>query len=73
MIQDRYPATPAGAEFGTPEIAIAIAECAAKTGKNEGTIVLAGHDEGVIAYAASVERALSLILELNSKYVSGKG
>jgi ribulose-5-phosphate 4-epimerase/fuculose-1-phosphate aldolase len=68
MIQDNYPATPMDAEFGTPEIALAIGKCIEVSGKNEGQIVLSGHDEGIICYGPSVERALHLILELYNKY-----
>jgi hypothetical protein len=53
----------------TPEIAYAIGTCVEKTGGAEGKIVLAGHDEGIIAYGANIERALHLILELHDKYM----
>jgi ribulose-5-phosphate 4-epimerase/fuculose-1-phosphate aldolase len=68
MIRDRYSATPENAAFGTPEIALAIRKCVSEINENEGVIVLAGHDEGVIAYGPSVEKALNLILKLNFQY-----
>ena len=68
MIRDNYVSTPEKAEYGSPEIALAIGECVKNSGKNEGHIVLSGHDEGVIAYGPSVERAFNLILELYHKY-----
>jgi len=68
MLRDHYPRTPAEAEYGTPEIASAIEKCVAEIAGSEGTIVMAGHDEGVIAFGPSVEKALNLILELNKKY-----
>jgi ribulose-5-phosphate 4-epimerase/fuculose-1-phosphate aldolase len=68
MIKDHCPATPASAEYGSPEIAIAIAENIRQSGELEGTIVLAGHDEGVIAYSSSPEKAFSLIQDLYIKY-----
>ena len=68
MIKDKYPATPQSAEFGTPEIALAIAKCVSEINKDEGMIVLSGHDEGVIIYGPTVGRALQLTLELNFKY-----
>jgi hypothetical protein len=37
-------------------------------GRCEGSIVLAGHDEGVISYGPTVERAFTLIRELYGKY-----
>ena len=68
MLRDNYPSTPTDAKFGTPEIAYAVKKCAENLNKAEGAIVLAGHDEGIIAYGSSVENALNLILELNNKY-----
>jgi ribulose-5-phosphate 4-epimerase/fuculose-1-phosphate aldolase len=69
MIRDKYPATPVTAAYGTPEIALAIGKLVRHDpGKNEGSIVLAGHDEGVIVYAATIEKALSLTEELYNKY-----
>jgi len=68
MLRDNYPATPPDAAYGTPEIALAIQQCAADLEKDEGQIVMAGHEEGVIAYSSSVQRTLSLILELYNKY-----
>ena len=58
MLQDHYPDTPAEAEYGTPEIAEATGACAAAQESGEGLIVLAGHDEGVIAFGASVKGLL---------------
>jgi ribulose-5-phosphate 4-epimerase/fuculose-1-phosphate aldolase len=67
MIRDNYPATPETAAYGTPDIALAIGKLARESGKNEGCIVLAGHDEGVIIYAPTAERAMYLIEELYNK------
>jgi ribulose-5-phosphate 4-epimerase/fuculose-1-phosphate aldolase len=70
MIRDGYPATPETAAYGTPDIALAIGELVKDhdSGKNEGQIVLAGHDEGVIVYASTAEKALALTEELYDKY-----
>jgi ribulose-5-phosphate 4-epimerase/fuculose-1-phosphate aldolase len=68
MLRDGCLSTPAAAEYGTPAMARAIAGCAGKGEKSEGSIVLAGHDEGVIAYGPSVERALELVLALYHTY-----
>ncbi|MDR1575898.1 MAG: class II aldolase/adducin family protein [Treponema sp.] len=67
MLRDRYPATPAEAEYGTPEIAEAAGACAAAQEGGEGLIVLAGHDEGVIAFGASVGRTFALLEELYNR------
>jgi len=69
MFRDKYPATPETAAYGTPEIAHAIGKLVNDhASENEGSIVLAGHDEGEIVYAATIERALSLTEELYNKY-----
>jgi len=68
MIRDNCPATPVSAAYGTPDIALAIKKIVLESKKNEGSIVLAGHDEGVIVYGPSVEKALFLTEELNNKY-----
>jgi methylthioribose-1-phosphate isomerase len=68
MIRDRCPATAENAAYGTPEIAFAIVQRVQELGANERAVVLAGHDEGVIAWGPTVERALDLILCLNDKY-----
>jgi hypothetical protein len=74
MIRNKYTATPKSAAYGTPEIALAIGKCVWSKypnefgGMNEGVIVLAGHDEGVIAYGSSVEKTFILIQQLYDKY-----
>jgi ribulose-5-phosphate 4-epimerase/fuculose-1-phosphate aldolase len=68
MIRDKYPATPETAAYGTPDIALAIGKLVNYDTGDEGSIVLAGHDEGVIVYAAAVERALALTKELFALY-----
>jgi ribulose-5-phosphate 4-epimerase/fuculose-1-phosphate aldolase len=68
MLLNNYPSTPKEAEYGTPEIAHAIKNCVENTGKAKGTIVLSGHDEGVIAYGPSVHAAMELILKLFSSF-----
>jgi len=68
MLRDNYPVTPKEAEFGTPQMAIAIGKLVEAEG-DKGQIVMAGHDEGVIAYGATIEKALSKTLELYKKYI----
>jgi ribulose-5-phosphate 4-epimerase/fuculose-1-phosphate aldolase len=68
MIREGDPSTPASAEFGTPEIALAIANCVEEIKQDEGAIVLAGHDEGVVVYGPSVERALTIVQDIYTKY-----
>ncbi|MDR1411258.1 MAG: class II aldolase/adducin family protein [Spirochaetaceae bacterium] len=68
MLRDGYPRTPADAPYGTPEMARAIIACVKEQGRSRGLIVMAGHDEGVIAYGESVKEALDLVLGLCHKY-----
>ena len=68
MLRDNYPRTPADVPYGTPEMARAIIACVKEQGESPGVIVMAGHDEGVIAYGASVREALDPLLELYYKY-----
>lgn len=57
-----YPETDPAIEFGTPELARAIQALVPAVGATEGIFVTAGHDEGVIAYGATVESALAQVL-----------
>ena len=75
MLRDKYPSTPKSAEYGTPEIALAIGECIAAlvpvtevAAKASVAIVLAGHDEGVVAFGSAVESAFNIIQNLYNKY-----
>ncbi|MDR0387621.1 MAG: class II aldolase/adducin family protein [Treponema sp.] len=72
MISGGRVSTPPEAAYGTPELALAIASLAAKTGAgggaSRGVMVLAGHDEGVLSYGGSVKEALDLILDLYAQY-----
>jgi ribulose-5-phosphate 4-epimerase/fuculose-1-phosphate aldolase len=68
MLNDHYPSTPEEAGYGTPEMAYAIAEQVKQATGPEGTIVLAGHEEGAVSYGISVGNALNLIEELYRKF-----
>jgi ribulose-5-phosphate 4-epimerase/fuculose-1-phosphate aldolase len=68
MLRDNYPRTPADVPYGTPEMARAIIARVKERGESPGVIVMAGHDEGVIAYGTSVKEALNPVLELYYKY-----
>ncbi|WP_010261861.1 class II aldolase/adducin family protein [Treponema primitia] len=72
MLDDKLLSTPKTAAYGTPEIAYAISNAVERWGKEQGQIVLAGHDDGVIAWGTSVEEALAQVLELYEKYGSRK-
>jgi ribulose-5-phosphate 4-epimerase/fuculose-1-phosphate aldolase len=68
MLRDNCPRTPADAPYGTPEMARAIIACVKEEGEGPRTIVMAGHDEGVIAWGASVKEVMDIVLDLYHKY-----
>jgi ribulose-5-phosphate 4-epimerase/fuculose-1-phosphate aldolase len=68
MLRNNCPRTPADVPYGTPEMARAIIARVKEQGEIPGAIVMAGHDEGVIAWGASVKEALDLVLGLYRKY-----
>jgi len=68
MIRDGCPATDKNAAYGTPEIALALAKCVQEMGTDEGAVYMAGHDEGIIIWGSTVERALKIILTLKDRY-----
>jgi hypothetical protein len=65
-LRDRLATTPASAEYGTPEMAAAIAGLARAMGPAAmpAAVVMGGHRDGVIAYGASLDDAGSLLVEL---------
>ncbi|MDR2551627.1 MAG: class II aldolase/adducin family protein [Treponema sp.] len=73
MLRDHSPATPSGAAYGTPELALAVERSVSGEGKTQGILVLAGHDEGILAYGPTVETSLNLILESVKKYGTNGG
>lgn len=70
MIRENYPFTPAEVPYGTSEMADSVIAC---VGQNqEGLIVMKGHEDGVISYAHSMEKAGELILRVYNKF-AGQG
>jgi len=67
MIAQNYDATPKDVPYGTLEMA----KCVQKLiGSNhKGTIVMKGHQDGVIAYASSLNECGELILDLAKKFL----
>ena len=51
-------------EYGTPEMAEAIANCVREINSESGVIVMAGHVEGVVAYGTSIQNAFREIRTL---------
>lgn len=64
MLQEGYPRTSAGAEYGTPEIAQDIRDIAAASSGPSGVLVMTAHQDGVIAYGGSVEEAEQILTTL---------
>lgn len=67
MRREGYPATDAAIPFGTPELALAIGDLVTSIPGDDGVFVTAGHDEGVIAYGATVASALAGIRQVYTK------
>lgn len=67
MIEDQYDATPAEVPYGTQEMATCVGKLI--NGRSSGLIVMKGHQDGVIAYAESLDHCGKLILELADKYL----
>ena len=59
MLLDRgATATAEEIAYGTPEMAEAIANCVQQKDAESGLIVMAGHEEGIVAYGATIGTAL---------------
>ncbi len=64
LLAEGVPATPPDAAFGTPQLARTIAELVALR-PQEGVIVTAGHEEGLIVYGPSVAAVGEMIRTLS--------
>ena len=62
-----WPATPAAAEYGTPDLAGAIGRLARHIGADAGLIVLAGHTDGLLAYGPGVAEARAALLDAHRR------
>lgn len=64
-----YPTTAAGIEYGTAEMAEAISKLV--SGMNDAKdkiVVMGGHEEGILAFGASLEEATNEILKIYNQY-----
>ena len=73
MLHNKYPRTPKTATYGTPELALTIAECVKAISKSNplqvsGAIILPGHEPGIIVFNACPEKAYLLVEELYSRF-----
>jgi len=62
-----WPATPAAAEYGTPDLACAIGELARRLGTEAGIVVLAGHKDGLLAYGPDIRGAHAALLDAHRR------
>ena len=68
MLRDGFPRSSPEAEYGTPEIAREIRRVVAAEEEPRGSLVMGGHQDGVIAFAESVVRAETIVIELARRY-----
>ena len=69
MLENGYPRTSEQAAYGTPEIAEETVRLVRDAGAAQGIFVMAGHQDGVIAYGADIETARQLLLEVYHKAI----
>ncbi|MEI8207065.1 MAG: hypothetical protein WCG03_09335, partial [Kiritimatiellales bacterium] len=67
MLAGGYPRTAAQAAYGTPEIAEETVRLVRAAGAVQGIFVMAGHEDGVVAYGADIEPVRQLLLEAHQK------
>ena len=66
MLKNGYPRTSEQAAYGTPEIAQEMVQLV-RNGKTQGIFVMAGHEDGVIAFGADIEPVRQCLLEVYRK------
>lgn len=64
LLENETPRTSEQAAYGTPEIAEETVRLVRDVGVAQGLFVMAGHEDGVIAYGADVESARQILLEV---------
>ncbi|MFP4543429.1 MAG: class II aldolase/adducin family protein [Candidatus Kapaibacterium sp.] len=62
---DICPATPAQAEFGTPELALSLRAIAC--GKDKGIIITQGHENGVFTFGMNLAEAFGIMADYYAK------
>jgi hypothetical protein len=66
-----WPATPPGAEYGTPALAEAVGAVARRMRADTGLMVLAGHEEGLLAFGTNPAAAEAELLAAHAKTIPG--
>ncbi|HKL22546.1 MAG TPA: class II aldolase/adducin family protein, partial [Tichowtungia sp.] len=64
MLAGEFAKTPEEAEYGTPELAQEVRKLVESAGAEQGVFVLAGHQDGVMAYGPDIESAREMLLAL---------
>jgi hypothetical protein len=65
LLREGYPATPADVSYGTPAMAYAVQGLVRAQQDLPVVFVMAGHDEGIIAYGADVQSVHALLRGLS--------
>jgi len=61
LLDQHYPSTIAGIAYGTPEMAQAMAKLVQEVDSPRNLLVMAGHEEGIVAYGPTISAALDQI------------
>jgi len=61
LLQIGYPSTPADIAYGTPQMALSMADLVRAKHYPSAIIVMAGHEDGIISYGQSIPLALKQI------------
>ncbi len=63
LLRQGQPATPADISYGTPAMAHSLARLASERSQLPALFVMAGHDEGIVAFGTDVASTLELLVE----------
>jgi ribulose-5-phosphate 4-epimerase/fuculose-1-phosphate aldolase len=72
MLNGGYRRTPVQAAYGTPEIAEETVQLVRAAGTAQGLFVMAGHEDGVIAYGEDADQTKQLLFAVYQKSGAGK-
>lgn len=64
LLNHKNPSTPATIPYGTPQMALEMACLVKSLASPSGLIVMAGHEEGIVAYGRTVDLAFNQILNV---------
>lgn len=61
LLNEGCPSTPTNVPYGTPKMAQSIASLVSSRAASSGLLVMAGHEEGIIAYGETIDLAFDQI------------